>query len=68
MTKPEDAESVAADDSKRALTQQERAIETINAIAAGADPSREAFRLANDFTDRQSAKLSSWFGRWKRRR
>jgi hypothetical protein len=53
---------------KPAPTQQERAIETINAIAAGGDPTLEAFGLANDFTDRQTAKLSSWFGRWKRRR
>jgi hypothetical protein len=52
---------------KPALTQEERAIETIIAIAAGGDPSVEAFRLANDFTDRQTAKLSAWFGRWKRR-
>jgi uncharacterized protein YoaH (UPF0181 family) len=53
---------------KPELTQQQRAIETINAIAAGGNPSVEAFRLANDFTDRQTAKLSGWFGRWKRRR
>jgi hypothetical protein len=68
MIEPEDAECVADDDSEPTPTQQERAIAAINAIAAGADPSREAFRLANDFTDRQTAKLSDWVGRLKRRR
>jgi hypothetical protein len=65
-TEPDDAESATGEAS--ALTQEQRAIETINAIAAGGDPSLEAFRLANDFTDRQTAKLSAWFRRWKPRR
>jgi hypothetical protein len=68
MTEPEDAKVFPGDDSKRPLTQQQRATETINAIAGGADPSMEAFRLANDFTDRQTAKFSAWFGRRKPRR
>jgi hypothetical protein len=65
MTEPQEAEP-AGDESS--LTQQQRAIETINAIAAGGDLTVETFRLANDFTDRQTAKLSAWFGRWKPKR
>lgn len=53
---------------QRARTQQERAIEAINAISAGADPGMEALRLANDFTDRQTAKLSARLRRSKPQR
>jgi uncharacterized protein YoaH (UPF0181 family) len=67
MTEPDDAESVANVNSERSLTQQQRAIETLKAINAGGDPSAEAFRLANDFTDRHAARLFAWFGRRKPR-
>jgi hypothetical protein len=67
MTEPEDAESVGSDNFERSLTEQQRAIGTIKAINAGGDPSAEAFRLANGFTDRQTARLFAWFGRWKSR-
>ena len=47
----------------REPTQEERAIETINAIFLGADPADEAKKLSNGFTDRQSSKLTAWFRR-----
>jgi hypothetical protein len=65
MTEPEEADPAG---DKPALTQQERAIATMRTIAAGGDLTVETFRLANDFTDRQTAKLSAWFGRWKPKR
>jgi hypothetical protein len=65
MTESEHAAYAAGDSSKRDQTQQERAMETINAIAAGADPSSEALRLANEFSDRQSARLAAWLRRSK---
>ncbi len=60
MTGSENPVFVTGDRSERALKQQERAIDAINAIAAGADPSSEALRLANDFSDRQTARLTAW--------
>jgi hypothetical protein len=41
-------------------TQQQRAIRAIEAIMAGANPAVEAELLANEFTDRQTARLSKW--------
>jgi hypothetical protein len=65
MTESENPVFVTGDRSERALKQQERAIDAINAIAAGADPSLEALRLANDFSDRQTARLTAWLRRSK---
>ena len=42
---------------------EKRALEAIAAINAGANPTREAFTLSNEFTDRQSARLSAWVRR-----
>ncbi|MDQ1608545.1 MAG: hypothetical protein QOE16_1277 [Microbacteriaceae bacterium] len=50
---------------ERELTQEERALEAIWAIGAGADPTAEAFRLSNEFTDRQTARFWAWLRRRK---
>jgi hypothetical protein len=41
-------------------TQQQRAQRAIEAIFSGADLNAEAMQLANEFTDRQTARLSAW--------
>jgi hypothetical protein len=53
------------DRAQRAKAQQERAIATINAIATGADPTMQAYILANEYTDRQEARLLAWLRRSK---
>jgi hypothetical protein len=63
MTESDDASSVTGDRQQRALAQQERAIEAINAIFSGSDLTEESLRLANEFTDRQTARLSAWLRR-----
>jgi hypothetical protein len=45
---------------EQARAQEQRAIETINAIVAGGDLSKETLDLSNEFTDRQTARLTSW--------
>jgi hypothetical protein len=47
-------------------TQQERAVAAISAIMSGADLTTEAMALSNEFTDRQTARLSSWLRRGPR--
>ncbi|MEP6478095.1 MAG: hypothetical protein ABJB03_01795 [Rhodoglobus sp.] len=51
------------DDAEPEQTQQQRATEAIAAVAAGADPVREAYLLANEFTDRQAGRLAAWLKR-----
>ena len=41
-------------------SQQERALDAVAAINAGADPAAEAFALANDYTDGLTARLGRW--------
>jgi hypothetical protein len=41
-------------------TQEQRAQRAIEAIFSGADLNAEAMQLANEFTDRQTARLSAW--------
>ena len=41
-------------------TQEQRAERAIRAIMAGANPAVEAEILANEFTDRQTARLRNW--------
>jgi hypothetical protein len=45
--------------------QQRRALEAIRAVQEGADPTDEALRLANEYTDQQTARL---FSRFRRKR
>jgi hypothetical protein len=45
--------------------QEQRALEAIKAVQAGADPTAEALRLANEFTDEQTSRL---VGRFRRKR
>ncbi|WP_279366553.1 hypothetical protein [Microbacterium testaceum] len=45
--------------------QEQRALRSIEAINAGADIGDEAFRLANEFTDRHTSRFAAWL---KRRR
>ena len=42
---------------------EKRALEAIAAVNAGANPTQEAFTLSNEFTDRQTARLTAW---WRR--
>ena len=51
---------------QRAIVQQKRAEEAITAIFSGADLTRETEQLANEFTDRQTARFSAWLGRRRR--
>jgi glutamate-1-semialdehyde aminotransferase len=54
--------------SQRALEaerQQQRALEAIRAVQSGADPTAEALRLANEFTDERTSRL---MGRLRRKR
>ncbi|MEF2977848.1 hypothetical protein [Subtercola sp. YIM 133946] len=52
---------------ERSALQQQKAEEALRAIAAGADPTREAFDLANDFTDAQTHRLKQAIRRLLRR-
>jgi hypothetical protein len=69
MTVPDGATSASADGThdgsrvaaRKPATQQQRAIQVINAISAGANPGLEAMQLANEFTDRQEARLVAWY-------
>jgi hypothetical protein len=63
MTESEDAPFVTDDRQRRALAQQERAIEAITAIFSGSDLTEESLQLANEFTDRQTARVSAWLRR-----
>jgi len=47
--------------------QEQRALRAIEAITAGANIGDEAFRLANEFTDRQTSRLVAWLKRHRRR-
>ncbi|MEX8032777.1 hypothetical protein AB6V29_07085 [Microbacterium sp. 20-116] len=40
--------------------QEQRALRAIEAINAGADIGDEASRLANEFTDRHTSRLTAW--------
>jgi len=44
-------------------TQEQRAIRSLEAIFSGADLTAETTRLANEFTDRQSGRLTGWLKR-----
>jgi hypothetical protein len=43
--------------------QQSRALAAIRAVQAGADPTDEALRLANEYTDKHTLRLLSRFRR-----
>jgi hypothetical protein len=47
-------------------TQEQRALRQIRAMADGADITRSASELSNDFTDRITARIAGWFSRGKR--
>ncbi len=54
---------------RRVTTENEkRALEAIVAVNAGANPTWEAFKLSNEFTDRQTARFAAWWRRVIRRR
>jgi len=42
---------------------EKRALEAIAAVNAGANPTWEAFKLSNEFTDRQTARFAAWLRR-----
>lgn len=54
------ARLVPIDLGDRELTPHERALEAVKAINAGANPAYEAYVLANEFTDRHTARLWAW--------
>lgn len=43
--------------------QRQRAIDAVAAVNAGANPAAEAAALANEYTDRQTARVASWLRR-----
>jgi len=47
----------------RARAQEQRAADAISAIFSGADLVEESTKLANEYTDRQTSRLASWFRR-----
>ncbi|PPF28417.1 MULTISPECIES: hypothetical protein [unclassified Rathayibacter] len=49
-------------------TPSEQALRAIRDVANGADPTSEAFRLSNDFTDRQAERLRRLLARFRRGR
>ncbi|PPI00514.1 hypothetical protein C5C95_05445 [Rathayibacter sp. AY1B7] len=49
-------------------TPSEQALRAIRDVANGADPMSEAFRLSNDFTDRQAERLRRLLARFRRGR
>ncbi|PPG49476.1 hypothetical protein C5C24_12810 [Rathayibacter sp. AY2B3] len=49
-------------------TPSEQALRAIRDVANGADPTSEALRLSNDFTDRQAERLRSLLARLRRGR
>lgn len=44
-------------------TQEQRAMRSLQAIFNGADLTTETMQLANEFTDRQTDRFSTWFKR-----
>ena len=53
-------------DDREPETQEERAIRSLQAIFSGADLTAETTQLANEFTDRQSGRLTGWLKRRRR--
>jgi len=53
-------------DDREPETQEERAIRSLQAIFTGADLTAETTQLANEFTDRQSGRLTGWLRRRRR--
>ena len=47
--------------------QEERALQAIRNIQAGANPTYEAYTLANEFTDSHTARFRAWLRRVFRR-
>ena len=47
--------------------QEERALQAIRAIQNGANPTYEAYTLANEFTDGQTSRFTAWLRRVFRR-
>jgi len=59
----------SADDSGNGgeeLTQEQRALKHISAIAGGANVTEQASELSNEFTDRFLARMGEWFSRRRR--
>jgi hypothetical protein len=44
-------------------TQEQRALQALQAVFGGADLTVETQQLANEFTDRQTGRLANWFKR-----
>ena len=42
-------------------TQEQRALRALQEVVGGADLTAQAEQLANEFTDRQTGRLSRWF-------
>lgn len=65
---PEDAVPHPEDSMPHAeLDARARADAAIRRIAAGGDPGREAFDLANEFTDESVSRIRATVARWFRR-
>ncbi|WP_298876887.1 hypothetical protein [uncultured Microbacterium sp.] len=48
---------------REAESQEERALRSLRAIDGGADVGAEALALANEFTDRQTGRVTAWMRR-----
>lgn len=61
-------EDQAAQRRRRAAEQEARALAAIEAIRSGADITDESLRLANEYTDAQTARFGEWLKKVFRRR
>ncbi|MCU1446678.1 hypothetical protein [Cryobacterium sp.] len=48
---------------RRATEQEQRALRGLESIFIGGDLVEESLKLSNQFTDRQTGRLSAWFRR-----
>jgi hypothetical protein len=52
-----------AERQRRASEQEQRALQALDAIMKGGDLTEETMSLSNEFTDRQTARFSTWVHR-----
>jgi hypothetical protein len=53
---------------RRAAEQEERARRALESIMNGGDLTQETLDLSNEFTDRQTARLTGWWRRFRKPR
>ncbi|MDN3495273.1 hypothetical protein QL996_04985 [Planococcus sp. APC 4015] len=55
--------SAPGDEGEKPETQEERALRALAAIQRGADLTDETLALSNEFTDRHTARFTTWLRR-----